>query len=79
MTMLDKLRCSLILAGDCPECLERLDDRWRCARCGHDCWARCELKGDQERAASHALPPVGECVPHWKAGEVWVGGQWVKS
>lgn len=80
-------RFSYEMAADdvCPRCLGDLDTGWECSACGYDAFPLIrdsrflpELTA-AELAAMEAMPPVGECLPHWKAGEVWRDGQWMKG
>lgn len=34
---------------------------------------------EEDLQALLALPPFQECWPHWFAGEVLIGGEWVKG
>ena len=67
----------------CPYCGVLLNRDLDCPACGVDLY---ELALDslpelteEERAAMLAMPSVEECMPHWFAGERWIGGKWVKK
>ena len=83
--MSDRLNYELAHDDTCPRCLGELDTGWECNDCGYDAMPHIkdvrflpELTA-QELATIDSMPPIDECLPHWKAGEIWNGDGWVKK
>jgi hypothetical protein len=83
MTEPTPLEIAIVDDDLCPRCLGELDTGWECNECGFNAYgiytAILPELSAKEKAAMEAMPSVEECMPHWKAGEIWVNGQWVQN